>query len=49
MKGAEQMEYLSQVGREALDCIFSGDALEGEERKSHIEQQLIALRDRYRA
>ena len=48
MTGDEQMEYLRQIGREVLDSIFSGDAYAGAERKTHIEQQLQELRDRYR-
>ena len=48
MKGAEQMAYLAGIGREVLDCIFSGDAYEGAERKGHVEKRLRDLRDRYR-
>ena len=48
MTGDEQMEYLAQIGREVLDCIFSGDAYEEPERKAHIGKQLLDLRDRYR-
>ena len=48
MKGAEQMAYLAGIGREVLDCIFSGDAYEDAERKGHVEKRLRDLRDRYR-